>query len=210
MAAKRQIKRNLRQLQRVKTWQLVVLLLLVGFIAATFLRLNNVGMVERRAAVLIADETGDIEATKARLFELQRYVTSHMNTDMGAIYLEHQYKRDGQEAIDAASGADGNPNGNIHKKAQEVCAPRFRGYSQAYLQCTVDYLAQYAPADDPQANVRMPKPDAYRHGFASPLWSPDFAGWTVLICVVIVLMIITRLIGLVVLRLLLKTRYRGL
>lgn len=210
MAAKRQIKRNLRQLQRVKTWQLVILLLLVGLIAATFLRLNNVGMVERRAAVLIADETGDVEATKSRLFELQRYVTSHMNADMGAIYLEHQYKRDGQKAIEAASSSGSNANGNIHKKAQEVCAPRFRGYSQAYLQCTVDYLGQFAPANNPQSSVQMPKPDAYRHSFASPLWSPDFAGWTVLVCVVIILMIIGRLIGIAILRLLLKSRYREL
>jgi len=209
VAARRQIKRNLRQLQRVKTWQLVVLLLLMGFIAATFLRLNNVGMVERRAAVLVADETGDSEAIKARLFELQRYVSSHMNASMGSIYLEHQYKRDSQKTIDAASG-DSNPNGNIYKKAQEVCAPRFSNYSQAYLQCTVDYLAQYSPADNPSSQVQLPKADAYRHSYASPIWSPDFAGWTVLACGLILLAIVARLIGLVILRLLLKTRYREL
>lgn len=209
MAAKRQIKRNLRQLQRVKTWQLVVLLLLFGFIAATFLRLNNVGMVERRSAVLIADETGDSEATKARLFELQRYVASHMNADMGSIYLEHQYKRDNEKLLSEASG-DSNPNGNIYKKAQESCAPRFRGYSQAYLQCTIDYLNQYAPANDPVTKVAKPNVEMYRHSYAAPLWSPDFAGWSVLACAVIVLMIIGRLIGIAILRLLLKTRYREL
>ena len=203
MAAKRQIRRNLRQLQRVKTWQLVVLLLLVCVLAATFLRLNNVGMAERRAAVLVADETGDIEAIKARLFELQRYVTSHMNADMDWIYLEQQYKRDSQKLIDAASTSS-STHGNIHKKAQESCAPRFSGYSQAYLQCTMDFLNRYAPADTPEANVQLPKPDAYRHSFASPIWSPDFAGWTVLVALVIAFMIVARLVGLVVLRLLLK------
>ncbi|MDB5176566.1 MAG: hypothetical protein JWN75_234 [Candidatus Saccharibacteria bacterium] len=207
MADKRQVKRSIRQLQYVKSWQLVVLLILVGFVAATFLRLNNIGMVERRDAVLAADKDGDAMVIQTRLYDLQRYVSSHMNADMGSIYLESQYKRDSQKIIDAAS-ADGNPNGNIYKKAQDVCAPRFKGYSQAYLQCTLDYLAQYAPANNPTSAVTLPRADTYRHSFISPLWSPDFAGWTVLIALLIIVMIVARLIGLVALRTILKMRDR--
>ncbi len=207
MADKRQVRRNIRRLQHVKTWQLVVLLVLVGFIAATFLRLNNIGMLQRRDAVLQADKTGDPEAIKARLFDLQRYVSSHMNADMGSIYLEDQYKRDSQQIIDGASGGE-NPNGNIYKKAQEVCAPRFTHYTQAYLQCTKDYVGQYAPANDPSSVVSLPKADAYRYSFVSPLWSPDFAGLAVLVCLLILLMIFARLIGLGALRILLKMRNR--
>lgn len=208
MADKRQVRRSIRQLQKVKTWQLVILLIIVGFIAATFLRLNNVGMVDRRNAVIAADKDGDPAMIQMRLYDLQRYVSAHMNTDMGSIYLENQYKRDSQRIIDGASG-DSNPNGNIYKKAQETCAPRFSSYSQAYLQCTVDYLAQYSPADNPTSTVALPKADTYRHSFSSPLWSPDFAGWSVLVCLLIVTMIIGRLIGLGVLRLMLKTTHRG-
>ena len=164
-------------------------------------------MVDRRDAVIAADKDGDPAVIQARLYDLQRYVSSHMNAAMGSIYLENQYKRDSQRIIDQASGDD-NPNGNIYKKAQEVCAPRFSGYSQAYLQCTVDYLAQYAPADNPASTVALPKADTYRHSFASPLWTPDFAGWSVLICLLIILMIIGRLIGLAVLRIMLKSRLR--
>lgn len=207
MADKRQVRRSIRQLQRVKTWQLVILLIIVGFIAATFLRLNNVGMVERRGAVLAADKDGDPAAIQARLYDLQRYVSSHMNTAMGSIYLENQYKRDSERIINGAS-SDGNPNGNIYKKAQDHCAPKFTHYSQAYLQCTVDYLAQYSPANNPSSTVILPKADTYRHSFASPVWSADFAGWSVLVALLIVVMIIGRLIGLGVLRLILKMRYR--
>ncbi len=207
MADKRQVRRSIRQLQYVKTWQLVIVLLLVGFVAATFLRLNNIGMVERRDAVLSADKAGDGTVIQARLYDLQRYVTAHMNADMGTIYLENTYKRDSQQIIDAASG-DNNPNGNIYKKAQDVCRPRFSGYSQAYLQCTVNYLAQYAPAGDPASTVKLPPADAYRHSFASPLWSPDFAGWTVLVCTLIVVMIIARFLGLFALRMMLKMHDR--
>jgi hypothetical protein len=207
LADKRKVRRSIRQLQYLKTWQLVIVLILAGFVAATFLRLNNIGMAQRRDAVLTADKTGDGNAIQGRLYDLQRYVSSHMNADMGSIYLEDQYKRDSQQVIDAAS-ADGNANGNIYKKAQEVCAPRFTHYSQAYLQCTVDYLSQYTPASDPASKVNLPKADAYRYSFVSPLWSPDFAGFTVLICLLILLMIIGRLLGLMVLRAMLKIRNR--
>ena len=207
VANKRQVKRSIRQLQHLKTWQLVILLLLVGFIAATFLRLNNIGMLQRREAVLNADTTGDPTAIKSRLFDLQRYVTSHMNADMGSIYLEGQYKRDSQIAIDAASGVT-NPNGNIYRKAQEVCAPKFTSYTQAYLQCTVDYLAQYAPADTPSSTVKLPKADAYRFSYVSPLWSPDFAGFSVLICLLILVMIFVRWSGILILKFMLKMSNR--
>lgn len=207
MAEKRQVHDSIRQLQRIKTWQLLVLLVLFGFVAATFLRLNNIGMVQRRDAVINADKAGDSVAIQERLYDLQRYVTSHMNADMGFVYLEQQYKRDSQQVIDAASG-DGNPNGNIYKKAQEVCAPKFSSYSQAYLQCTVNYLAQFSPATNPSSVVELPKADAYRHSYVSPLWTPDFAGFSVLACLLILLMIIGRFIGLITLRLILKMHNR--
>jgi len=208
VADRRQVKRSIRQLHKLKTWQLIVVLLIFGFIAATFLRLNNIGMAERRNAVMSADKAGDPAVIQARLYDLQRYVSGHMNADMGTIYLENQYKRDSNRVINDASG-DANPNGNIYKKAQETCAPRFTSYSQAYLQCTVDYLAQYSSAGELASTVALPKADLYRHSFASPLWTPDFAGWSVLICLLIIVIIIGRFIGLGVLRLLLKTRYRG-
>lgn len=208
MADKRQVRRSIRQLQHLKTWQLLILLLLMGFVAATFLRLNNIGMLQRRTAVLQADQTGDQNAIKARLYELQRYVTAHMNANMGTIYLQGQYQRDSQRAIDVASN-DGNPNGNIYKKAQDVCAPKFTHYSYAYLQCTVNYLSQFSPANDPTSTVKLPKADAYRYSFISPLWSPDFAGISVLFCCLIVLIIVSRLIILASLKAMLKMRNRG-
>ena len=71
----------------------MILLVMVGFISATFLRLNNVGMVERRQAVENADKAGDVAALTQRLYDLQRYVASHMNAHPGKIALDHTYKR---------------------------------------------------------------------------------------------------------------------
>jgi hypothetical protein len=196
-------------LQRVKTWQLLVILLLVGFVAATFLRLNNIGMIQRRDAVLVADKTGNEDTIQSRLYDLQRYIAVHMNTDSGPLYLEGQYRRDAQKLVDAAKNDD-NPNGNINVKVEAVCKPQYTVWSAAYVQCFTDELSKYPPSPDPTQNVTLPSTSLYRHSFASPLWSPDFAGWSVAVCLVILIMIITRLISLGVLHLLLKQHYRGM
>lgn len=211
MADTRNIKRNVKRLQRIQTWQLVLLLILMGFIAATFLRLNNIGMIQRRDAVVQADKGSDTTITQTRLYDLQRYVATHMNADMGTIYLQGQYKRDSQKMIEAASN-DSNPNGNVFKKAQEVCAPRYAhlgGYSQAYERCVVDQIESFKTSDTLSTEIQLPKPDQYRFSFATPLWSPDFAGFSVLICLFIIFVILARLVALGILKLILKIQHRG-
>jgi hypothetical protein len=209
VADKRQVKKSIRQLQRVKTWQLLIILLLVGFVAATFLRLNNIGMIQRRDAVFRADKAGNTDDMANRLYDLQQYTANHMNADSGIFYLEQQYRRDVQKAVDAAKNV-GNPNGNINVKADAVCRPQYSAWSPAYVQCFADELAKYPPSPDPVQNVALPSTELYRQNFASPLWSADFAGWSVLICVAIIIVIGVRLISLGILRLLLKQHYRGI
>jgi hypothetical protein len=207
---KRRVRKTIKDLQRLKTWQFLVLLILAVFIAATFLRLNNIGMVQRRAAVIAADKVGNESNTIQRLYDLQQYVSGHMNTDLGkGVYLQETYQRDSQLALNQASG-DQNPNGNIYKKAQEVCAPRFSHYSTAYLQCTTGELSKYAAGSNLIDQVKLPTPSSYLHDFASPLWSPDFAGWSVIICITLVLIIFARLISLGILKLMLRRHYRSI
>ena len=180
------------------------------FVAATFLRLNNIGMVERRTAVMTADTAGDDTVTQNRLYDLQRYVTSHMNTSMGkGVYLESSYKRDVEIAYTEAS-KDSNPNGNIYKTVQEVCAPKFTTWSYAYIKCSTDELAKYPASSNLVSSVNLPKAETYLHVFASPLWSSDFAGWSVVVSGVILIMIILRFIGVIILRMLLKYRYKNI
>lgn len=184
----------------------------MGFISATFLRLNNIGMIQRRDAVLQADKGTDATITQTRMYDLQRYVTAHMNANMGTLYLENQYKRDSQKVISAAAD-DNNTNGNVFKKAQEVCAPRYASlgsYSQAYQQCVISELNSFSPSGEPASQVNLPKADQYRFSYVSPVWSPDFAGFSVLICVFIVLLIFARLAAIGILKLILKMRHRGL
>lgn len=216
VADKKQVRRSLKQLQRVKTWQLLVLLLLAGLISATFLRLNNIGMIERRTAVLAADKAGDKQALKNRLYDLQRYAATHMNANPDRIALEGQHRRDSQQAKEAAEKNGGaGANDNVYKKAADVCDPigiaqGWRWPDPRYIACIDNELSKYPAADGPVESIKLPNINLYYHSFVSPIWSPDFAGWSLVVCAVILLMIVARLIGLVVLRLLLKRHYSSI
>ena len=207
MAQARAVRRTIRNINKIKTWQLVVLLVLMAFVAATFLRLNNIGMVQRRDAVISADEKGDDQVTKNRVLELQRYVSGHMNTDKNDVYLASKYERDRQAAVQKA--AESNQSGDvINAQVDAICKPQFSGYNQGYVDCFAREYAKFAPGTDPVSQVKSPDPDKYRFVFASPTWSPDFAGFSVLASVVILLVIVARWITLIVLYLMLKVRYR--
>ena len=207
MVDKKNVRQNLGRLQRIKTWQLIVLLILASFVSATFLRLNNIGMVDRREAVYTADNLGDDTVTQNRLYDLQRYVSAHMNTDMDkGVFLIATYNRDKQKLLaDASKG----PSGNIYKQAQDVCAPRFINWSPAYVQCTINELDKYPAGDDLNKSVNLPS-SPYLHVYSSPLWSPDFAGWSLIVCVVILIMIISRFIGVGILKILLRHHYKSI
>lgn len=209
MVDKRTVRRSIKQLQVIKTWQLVILLILLLFIAATFLRLNNTGMISRRNAVAAADKSGDIDQISQRLYDLQRYAAAHMNADPGVLYLHDQYNRDVQRQAEAASQTGSLKALEIRRQAEEVCKPQFNGWSPAYVQCYVNELNKH-PSDEVSAQLTPPSSALYRYSFVSPRWSPDFAGWSLVLSALVTLVIIGRLIGLILLRILLKRHYREL
>lgn len=207
MVDKRRVRKSLKQIQRIKTWQLVVLLILNVFVSATLLRLNNVGMLQRREAVHAADKQGSPEDTRARLYDLQRYAAAHMNASTGRVYLQDKYNRDAQAAIAAATNSSIQGQ-TVYNDAEAVCKPQYHGWSTAYMQCFLAELEKN-PTSEKLPDPVMPVPELYRYEFLSPVWSPDFAGWSVVLLCVIVLMIIARLTSVIILRLLLRRHYRG-
>lgn len=209
MADNRTVKRSIKTLQKITTWQLAIILLLMLFVSATFLRLNNIGMAQRREAVKAADKQGDSTNLQNRVLDLQHYVAAHMNTDGNAVYLEQQYARDKAQILQKAAQSN-TATDVINKKVDDICKPQFSGYTQGYVQCFAREYAKYAPGTDPISSVKGPDPDKYRIVFVAPLWSPDFAGFSVLACIVILLVIIIRLISLLVLKLLLKRHYQSI
>src|SRR5690606_6204000 len=94
------IRRQMYRLKRIKTWQLIVIFVLMLVLSATFLRLNNIGMIERRDAVIAADKTGDSFSIQNRIYDLQEYSSSRMNASTGPVYLTEQYKRDTEALVE--------------------------------------------------------------------------------------------------------------
>lgn len=206
MAEQNNIRKTIRIVQRVKTWQLVIVLLLMGFVAATFMRLNNVGMVQRRDAAIKAADPGD---ARARLYDLQKYSIGHMNADTGVFYMEGLHSRDSQAVTEAFQRANGNTT-SVNAKADAVCKPLSAGYSKEYQDCMIREITRGGQVVDPLTLPKYPDAALYRYSFVSPLLTFDFAGIAVLACLVIVVIIIARAISLLVLKMLLKKRYRGI
>lgn len=208
MTDRHRIQQDIKRLSYVKTWQLLILLVLVGFVTATFLRMNNNGMIERRTAVAQADKVGDGEALKNNLYSLQRYAAEHMNASSGTMYLDQSYKRDSQKAFETVQAAT-SQNSEALSKADAACKERFSGWSQSYVQCVVAEQAKY-PGTASVSQFVPPDPELYRHEFISPMWSPDFAGFSLIIFLLITVVIVLRIIGLVILKLLLKKHYSSI
>ena len=71
-------KRGRIKIPKIKTWQLLVILVPLLFVDATLLRLDHIRMTELRDAVLTADANEDDEAIKQSLEELKKFVFSNM------------------------------------------------------------------------------------------------------------------------------------
>lgn len=201
----------------VRTWQLVLILIPLIFFTATLLRFDHLRMVELRAAVLAADEAGDEEAIRQSLTELRDFVFSHIvvNTTesngvrsvifgTGPFYLEQQYLRAANAAIEEAEAKladDSNPNGNIYAAVAAICQPQaiangWAWYSPGYLDCWTSELAKYPASDNlsVELTVDVPSTELYRRNYSSPIWAPTVAGFAVLACVILAVIIIVRLL----------------
>ena len=207
-------RRTLRRIRSLKTWQLVVVLFLGIILSATLLRLNNLEMVERRTAVIQADEKGDPEALRTSIVELQRYIARHMNTSLeGGFFLSKTYERDRDAAL-AAANQSTNPNSSVYQQASIDCRSRFQGgresFRNDYVQCVIERVSTLSPQTDIEQTLNLPKADAYKVNFSSPFWTPDLAGLAVAFCVLVTLVILGRALLTLVLRMLLKRHYRSI
>lgn len=218
-------KRGRKKFHKIKTWQLLVLLVPLLFVDATLLRVNHIQMTELRDAVLAADaaEASDEEIAE-KLTALKDFTFNNIVINVvddngaqavtfgtGPFYLEHTYIRAANKALaeaEARFADDSNPNGNIYGMASEVCRAQAiaNGWSwddANYINCMVGEINKYPAADDIQDTIAasLPSTELYRHNYASPVWAPTLTGWAILVTVVILAVILLRGIVWVVLRL---------
>ena len=217
-------KRGRIKFYKVKTWQLLLLLLPLLFVDATLLRLDHIRMTELRDAVLAADEAENDEAVQQALEELKGFVFGNIVINVvddngeqrvafgtGPFYLEHQYIRAANKALEEAErnlASDTNPNGNVYAQAAEVCkaAAIQNGWTwdnPDYINCMVAEIQRYPAADELQDKMKasLPSTELYRKEYASPVWAPTLTGFMVLITLVIIVVILIRGIWWIILRL---------
>ena len=217
-------KRGRLKFHKVKTWKLLLILVPLLFVDATLLRIDHVRMTELRDAVLEADRNEDDEAIARSLEELKNFVFSNIVINVvdnnggqevtfgtGPFYLEHQYIRAANKALEEAEKTianDSNPNGNVYQMASETCRPQAiaNGWSwndANYINCMVGEIQKYPAADEINDTIAasLPSTELYRKNYASPLWAPTSTGLMLLITLIIIVVIFIRGVVWVFLRL---------
>ena len=217
-------KRGRIKFHKIKTWQLLLILVPFLFLDATLLRLDHIKMTELRDAVLAADESENDEETTKRLEELREFVLSNMVINVvddngeqkvtfgtGPFYLEHQYIRAANKALEEAESKladDSNPNGNVYAMASETCraqaiANGWTWDNPNYINCMVSEIQKYPAADELHDTIKasLPSTELYRREYASPVWAPTLTGFMILITLIIIVVIIIRTLVWIVLRL---------
>ena len=204
------IRFRIKRLKKPAIWQLALVFIVFALLSATFLRFNNLGMIERRNAVIEADKTGDETVITNKLYDLQSFVSKHMNTDLGqGVELTETFKRNQTDNIIATQSA---ANVNIYKQANETCQAKKFQYLGQYRQCVYDYLNS-VPSGKVVSSTIISDDEmrlVYIHNYISPLWSPDLAGFCIFISVIFLLIISFRLVSVLILRLLLKKYTKSL
>lgn len=174
---KKMLYRVWMKLRRIKVWWFLLAALLSLLVSVYALRANNLEMVRLKQAVYEADKNGgDVQGA---LTELQRYVTTHMNTDLSgganAVYPPIQLKYT-YERLLAANKQQQASNEQIYSDAQAHCERLHpTGFSGGVrVPCIQEYVRTHG------AGTTMIPDSLYKFDFMSPLWSPDLAGFSVL------------------------------
>lgn len=178
-----------RTLRPISYWYFLALAVIFGVIGVFALRQNNLNAVKLRENVNKVDEqNGDVEAA---LRDLREYVYAHMNTDLSSgtsiqqpVQLKYRYERlvaTEKSRVEAA-------NSKIYSDAQSICEQRFPASTSggSRVPCIEEYVTAHGVKE-------QPIPDAlYKFSFASPRWSPDLAGFSLLLSVVFLALFIIR------------------
>jgi hypothetical protein len=165
-------KRAHHRLISLPTALIIVMILATGYLSVYALRRNNLGMLEKRQAVVDADTLGEADRIEAALQDLQKYVSRHMNTS-AKVELRSSYQRDSLQAQRKALKKLGNVQ--LYRRAEADCADSGAG-GATLAQCINDRLT--GAAGD---IVKLPDARLYRYSFAAPYFSLDLAGLLMLI-----------------------------
>jgi hypothetical protein len=174
-----------------KTW--LYLFVALAIVSVLALRHNNQTMVKLRDQVYVADKNnGDINGA---LNNLRRYVYGHMNTDLSSgnnnikppIQLKYTYQR----LYDAQANQIQTSNQQLYTDAELYCQSINGAYfGTTRVPCVQNYVINHGLK---AANITIPA-GLYDFDFASPSWSPDLAGWSLVLTGLLLIAFVIRLI----------------
>jgi hypothetical protein len=177
------LKQMLKSLARIKNLPPKVFLavfIVSSVVAIGALRHNNLTMIKLRDVVYSADKAdGDVNAA---LNNLRNYVYAHMNTDLNSggntikppIQLKYTYER-----LETKAQKEAN-NSGLYTAAENYCQAKipasvsFSGRGR--IGCVEDYIMSHGG----RAAAAIPTA-LYQYDFVSPSWSPDLAGWSLVV-----------------------------
>lgn len=167
-----------RKLRPISYWYFLVGCVVCGLVAIYALRQNNLTAVRLRDEVLKVDQqNGDVEAA---LRTLRAHVYGHMNASLAnptGVYPPIQLKYRYERLVTAEKERVSAQNERIYNDAQTTCEQQFpAGLSGGgRVPCIEAYVANHGVKE-------QPIPDAlYKFDFVAPVWSPDLAGWSLVL-----------------------------
>lgn len=170
-------------LAAINRWVLLVVGIISTIVCVVALRSNNLTALKLRDEVINADKQDkDVEVA---LHNLRKYVYAHMNTNLATgpnairppIQLKYRYDRLVKAEQDRVSAA----NATLYTQAQADCERRYpQGLSGGgRIPCIQEYVVAHG-GQQPQ-----PIPDSlYKFDFVAPFWSPDLAGWSMVVAAI--------------------------
>lgn len=216
---------RVKKIGLMRVWQLTLILLPLLFITATGLRFDHLEMIRLVSLVQEADKDGNQKKLAESLKRLKKYVSTHIIINVkeengkteffwgtGPFYLENQYIRKATEELKKTEAKMVQAEGgrNIYAEASAVCQPiairhGWAWNSKGYIDCMMGELAKHpaSPEINDLFRAVLPSTQLYRMNYASPIWAPTLAGWLILVCVVIFLLIVGRIVVWIGLRLVL-------
>ncbi len=157
----------------------LIVTMLLGAVCVVALRSNNEHMQSLRTALYQADKNnGNVQLA---LNNLQAYVIAHMNTDLstgtGSVYPPIQLQYTYERLLQAEEQQVAASNSGLYTAAQAYCQKLdpvdFSGHNR--VPCIEQYVTSHGAKMSPVPTA------LYEFDFISPSWSPDLAGWSLLL-----------------------------
>lgn len=181
-----------KTLRQVNAWLLLVVAVVSAVVCVLALRNNNITALALRDKVNQVDKNnGDVDAA---LQELRKYVFSHMNTNLSSgpnaikppVQLKYRYER----LLQAQQEQVSTQNAQIYSDAQAECEKQFpKGLSgSGRIPCVTAYITSRGVTQDPIDSSQ------YKFDFVTPVWTPDLAGWSLVVASLAFALFVIRLV----------------